>query len=68
MQRFSVSVVEAVEALVEGDELAVRVVESAALDGALDGVESLEGRGQFVAARAAALVRFECARGGVARA
>src|SRR2546423_659406 len=65
---FRVSVVEAVEALVEGDELAVRVVESAALDGALDGGESLEGRSQFVVARAAALARFERARGGAASA
>src|SRR2546423_5001207 len=65
---FRVSVVEAVEALVEGDELSVRVVESAALDSVLDGVESLEGRGQFVVARAAALARFESAGGGAARA
>ena len=39
--------------------MTVRVVKSAALDGVLDGVESLEGRGQFVAARATALASFE---------
>src|SRR5438067_10573217 len=59
LARRAPSVADAVEVLVERDELAVRVVELAALDGALDGVKFLEGGGEFVAARAFLPPRFE---------
>ena len=56
---FILSSVESVEAAIERDELAVRVIERAALDCVLDGVEPFESREQSVGVRALVLSRFE---------